>query len=389
MQPEAAAVAASVSSAVALAANLLLLALLAHRLRNLHAAALESAASRPADANSSAVSAELAELQRMWLHGIRPKFEPQISSDPYLSPPEPASQLRLLSRFLEAERAGSPKTLLARSAARLEATAQFRREYACSEFHRAGSARRLLMHASNPGASVYFADIGLRDRSGEPVFVGRTSLMTDEKAPGRKSSDQMRPASHLRGALFVCDRAATQCGAGGASYILDLGAFPSTEMPPDDECARRGGRYWDADGAGAEASVASPPMVGPHLPHHLAMRKPLDVLREALRLMTNHYPAMLHRVYFYRPGPAFRFVLPLIKMWVPKSTRERFVAVLPGEEHLHFLADGPRGLRAEDVPRELGGRGASLGGDRFLLRAVERYDATATRGTQERERGVK
>jgi hypothetical protein len=82
-------------------------------------------------------------------------------------------------------------------------------------------------------------------------------------------------------------------------------------------------------------------------------------------------------VYFYRPGPAFRFMFSLIKLWVPASTRERFVLVHRGDEHKHFLGGGERGIRAEEVPRELGGSGASLDGDRFLLRAVQRYDAMA------------
>lgn len=64
-------------------------------------------------------------------------------------------------------------------------------------------------------------------------------------------------------------------------------------------------------------------------------------------------------------------------MWVPPSTRERFVIVKAGEEGRHFLG-GDRGVAADTLPRELGGTGPSLQGDCFLEAAVARYDATAT-----------
>lgn len=103
--------------------------------------------------------------------------------------------------------------------------ARFRQEYACTAFHREGAARSLLMHATNVGASVYFGDCGLRTADGMPCLIGRVALMTDDKAAGRKPTDAMRPAQHLRAAMFVVERAAVEViqrgrGAKGA-YILD------------------------------------------------------------------------------------------------------------------------------------------------------------------------
>ena len=54
--------------------------------------------------------------------------------------------------------------------------------------------------------------------------------------------------------------------------------------------------------------------------------------------------------------------------------------VRPGEEEARFFApadEGGLGLCREQTPRELGGSGPSLEGDRFLLRACEAYEATA------------
>jgi hypothetical protein len=137
------------------------------------------------------------------------------------------------------------------------------------------------------------------------------------------------------------------------------------------------GRYWDADGAG---SVEQPAAVLPHLAQHPTLSG-LGVLKEALRLMERQYPETLHRVYFYRPGLAFRLVFNVFRLWVPTTTRERFVLVRPGQEHAHFFAPASAGgcdLERESTPRELGGYGPSLDGDRFLLKACERYDAEAT-----------
>ena len=32
----------------------------------------------------------------------------------------------------------------------------------------------------------------------------------------------------------------------------------------------------------------------------------MPVLKEAMRMVTENYPELLHRVYFYRPSPLFR-----------------------------------------------------------------------------------
>ena len=54
--------------------------------------------------------------------------------------------------------------------------------------------------------------------------------------------------------------------------------------------------------------------------------------------------------------------------------------VREGEEDRHFFAppsEGGCGLRPEEAPKELGGSGPSLDGDRFLMRACERYERDA------------
>ena len=80
-----------------------------------------------------------------------------------------------------------------------------------------------------------------------------------------------------------------------------------------------------------------------------------------------------------RAGPTFRVIFNIFRLWVPRSTRERFVLVREGDEAHHFFSPPPKGcgLSREQAPKELGGNGPSLEGDRFILRACERYDATA------------
>ena len=339
---------------------------------------------------------DLEQLRAIWLDDIRPRFSPAIEEDPFLSPPNVDDMLR---RFLDAER-GSDEAppappssegesngtasrtarrrakvsdVVLRTATRLEQTAEFRRDYDCCAFHQRGMARRLFMHGSNAGASVYFGDCGLCTGDNRPVLLGRVSLMTDAKAPRRKPADTMLPAQHLRAAMFVVERAAVELihrgeGAKGA-YILDVGSYPRAEMAGFAE------RYWDADGL--PAAGATLPCVGPSLPGHHALHG-LSVLKEALRMMERFYPETMHRVFFYRPGAAFRLIFAIFSLWVPRSTRARFALVREGEEHRFFEpAPAGCGLVPDQTPRELGGSGPSLDGDRFLMRACERYDARA------------
>ena len=193
----------------------------------------------------------------------------------------------------------------------------------------------------------------------------------------------MLPAQHLRAGIFVVERAAVALVARGGSvkgsYILDVGPYPTAEMAKHS----LGERYWDgADAAEAAAAAAGAcgalPCAGPSLPGHSALAG-LAVLKEALRICERYYPETLTRVYFYRPNFAFRAVFAIFRLWVPKATRRRFVLVREGEEASAFFGPPPHGcgLSREDAPRELGGSGPSLDGDRFLMRACERYDREA------------
>ena len=316
---------------------------------------------------TSADTPGLSELRAIWLEEIRPRFLPGVALDPFLSPPDVNDVLR---RFLDADR-GSVQL----AAERLERTAEFRKEYDCVAYHRQGMARKLWMHASNAGACVYFGDFGLRNQAGLPVLVGRTSLMVEERAPHRKPSDKMLAAQHLRGALLVFERSSVemiQHGNGSKGmYICDVGGYPTEEMAPFKD------RYWDADGPPAAEGVL--PCVDPVLPGHHDLRG-LGVLREAVRILERYYPETLGRVFFYRPGAGFRFIFAIFSMWVGASTRSRFVLVRKGEESRYFFSPPPHGcgLRPEDTPPELGGSGPSMQGDRFLLKAMEKYDREAT-----------
>eukprot|EP00966_Prymnesium_polylepis_P119507 2762091-Prymnesium_polylepis.1 len=137
--------------------------------------------------------------------------------------------------------------------------------------------------------------------------------------------------------------------------------------------------------------------------------------------MVEHYPESMHCIYFYRPSVVFRAVFNVFRLWVPRRrarcgprpdapvrlggaaaraggltqqltgwvrsrggrrTREKFVLVREGEEHLHFLAADPastHGCAPQVLPAELGGSGPQLDGDRFMLRAIGMYDATPRR----------
>lgn len=160
------------------------------------------------------------------------------------------------------------------------------------------------------------------------------------------------------------------------SYILDLSPYPTAEM-----AVHAHSRYWNADGATDEAAAVRARMapkgaVGPHLPEHEACAEGLPVLREALRIATQYYPESLHAVWFYNPGFWFSIAFSVFSAWLPAETRAKMHIVRKGEERAHFLAPGA--LDPSAVPRELGGTGPSLDGDRFLMRAVELYDTTAT-----------
>jgi len=312
-------------------------------------------------------------LRKIWDEEIKPSY-PEIDKDLYLSPSAAQGGTDgLLLRFLRAERNQGSLNPVRSAADRLRDTAEWRREYACMDFHRRGMARRLFMHSSNPGASVYFGDIGLRDLDGEPVLIGRSALMTSHKVPGRKPSDDMLAATHLRACMFVVERAALETCTKG-SYILDLGDYPT-----DDMAKHSHRRFWDADGV-TDDSVskkegrAPEPSVKPHLPGHGGLEG-LGVLKESMRMMQTYYPELLKKVYFYRPPLVFRAVFSIFRLWVPADTRERFVIVKKGDEHQHFLK--PALMNSKKVPVELGGSGPPLDGDRFLAAAMERYDSEA------------
>ena len=350
------------------AVNLCLLFCVILRLRRLDRELQARVAAREEEAAATKRGHSLLELRSLWLEARR-AFLPEIDADPLLTPPRDDGLDALLGRYFKAENGNVREALR-----RLKETAEWRRDYRCVDFHQPGMARRLFMHASNPGAAMYFADCGLRDRSGDPVLVGRNL-----KLDGQKDADRIVPATHIRAALLVIERVSCEC-RDKASYILDVGPPDLPDMAP----VLAGQRYWDADGtvdayASIGSGVAPSPSVGPHMPAHLTLQPNMPTLKEALRLMTSYYPELLHRVYFYRPNLAFQLVFAVFSMWLPASTRAKLVMVRAGEERRHFFSkDAPGGgCDPASTPRELGGTGPSLGGDKFLARAVDRYDRLA------------
>lgn len=183
----------------------------------------------------------------------------------------------------------------------------------------------------------------------------------------------MIPASHLRAAVFILERAAWETNRAG-SYILDVGPYPRQDMDGVS-------RYWDANGSVDDSKAikerrAPIPSVGPHLPSHASLSDGLPTLKESMRMAQTYYPGFLKKVYFYRPSLMFRTIFAVFSMWVGPDTRAKFVMVKEGEEQMHFQA--PDMCDAADLPPEFGGHGPPLNGDRFLAKAVERYEATAT-----------
>ena len=325
-----------------------------------------------AAATAAASDSHVTELRRLWRLEVRPRFEASVRDDPLFATAE--KEDALLVRFLNAERRDAPRkpaTWVPKAVKRLEETSAFRRDYCCRDFHRRGMARRLMMHATNPGATIYFGDMGLRTADGGPVLVGRVSLMIEQSKP----LDAMRAAQHLRAGVFVAERALAELPPGvKGSYILDVGSFPKIEM-----ASYGTQRYWDADSDSPNALPADGVGVEPHLPGHDTLSG-LSVLREAMRLMAGFYPETLHRIFFYRPSRGFRLVFAVFRLWATPSTRSRFVLVREGQESIFFApsAQGGCALDRAAAPRDFGGDGPSLDGDRFLALACQRYDATAT-----------
>ena len=318
-----------------------------------------ASANVPLTTNSDALS----RLQRRWRE-IRRDFagidrDPYLSAKPSRAVPEP--EIALLRKFLDAEGGD-----VERAAERLRETAAWRRDYRVVDFHKPGMARKLMMHATNPGATLYFADSGLRDSDGAPVLIGRVTLMLGggTRRP-RAPEDKMAPATHLRAGMFVVERANVIAANLGttSSYILDTGSYPHEEMGTRD-------RYWNEDGVGAVGGAG----VGPHLPGHAEIPDGLPTLQEALRMMTRYYPNSMKRIYVYRPSLIFRGVFAIFGAWLSADTRNKFVLVPPGRERDATGFIRPGACDAAAVPRELGGTGPSLGGDLFLRRAIDLYD---------------
>lgn len=164
---------------------------------------------------SVAYDAAHVEVRRRWLTEIIPRH-PEAHVDPLLAPGRPGVTDALIARFIRAERNQGSANVVATTLARLAETAAFRRDFRCVDFHRRGMARRLFMHATNPGATVYFGDAGLRDPCGRPVLLGRISLMLEQDtkvAIDRARGDAMVPCTHLRAGVLVLERAVALAGA--------------------------------------------------------------------------------------------------------------------------------------------------------------------------------
>lgn len=123
------------------------------------------------------------------------------------------------------------------------------------------------------------------------------------------------------------------------------------------------------------------PGVLPHLKHHSTIDPGLPVLREALRQLTEYYPDFMERVYFVRPPLSFRVFMKVFSLMVDRETAEKFVVVPAGYESTLLEK-----IDAEELPKEFGGKGPSLGRDDFLQMALSRYEAESDKSQVKKRR---
>ena len=94
--------------------------------------------------------------------------------------------------------------------------------------------------------------------------------------------------------------------------------------------------------------------------------------------MTEHYPELLARVFFWRGGLAFALIANIFKMWLPRRTRKKLIFLGKGlfEKDERLLLEY---IDSHQLFQEFGGTGPSLGGDEFIARGIERYEQNASR----------
>lgn len=316
--------------------------------------------------DSPSRQALLKELQDKWdasIDRLRAAY-PEIDEDPFFATDLPS----LLRRYLVSAKFDAEEAM-----SRLQATAEWRRDWDVMSYYRPGVARELFAEATNPGSEMYFADSLGFDRLGRPYMAGRIGFANPEN---------MHPWHHLRAGIMVFEMLATkvaQIGRGPGSYILDIGSVGniagsvSGTAGLDREYDESKNPYYNA-GAG-KADAPSPRM----LEEFGSLDNGFAVLKAAIQVLNRHYPGVVTRVYYLNSSMLFWGAFKVFSTWVADRGSIKF----------GFL--GPVGWREEPISKlleayppaqlftEWGGTGPSLDGDGFLARAIEHYEEEAAK----------
>jgi len=326
-------------------------------------------------ADGTKAMGSLAELRQQFELAM-PRFAAEYADferDPYLRPEDAIDQEALLKRYLIAESFN-----VARALTRLEQTVAWRKQWRVLEYREPRAARRLFEPATNPGAEMYFADFGLKDRQGQPCLVGRLRMCNPTR---------MNAFNHLRAGIFVVEQAALALRHPNqsASYILDLSYldFDATYSASAPASARRKGRQEGEHDAGAATEEDLEPVQSEQ--NATALSEPADiaalypgltpglsVLRAAMGIMNAHYPELVAKIYIWHADWSFYAVSKIFLLWVNDRTRKKFKFVGKGytEWAESTLLDD---FDEAALPPEFGGSGPPLEQDNFLRQAVDRY----------------
>lgn len=289
---------------------------------------------------------------------------PNLARDPFFS----ADLEGLLQRYLIAAKMDVEEAL-----SRMRATAEWRRDWNVLEYYEPGMARRLFSEQTNPGAEMYFADSLQTDRLGRPYVAGRLLFA---------NAENMHPWRHLRAGVLVFELMATKVlalGKGPASYILDIGNVGGVAGTVSGTAGLN--RSYDESrnpyykaGAGTNAAPSQR-----MLEELGSLDNGFAVLKAAIKILNLHYPGIVGRVTYLNSDMLFWGAFKVFSRWIADR----------GSIEFNFL--GPASWREDPVEKlldiyepsslfkEWGGSGLSLDGDGFLARAIERYEAAASK----------
>ena len=302
---------------------------------------------------------------------------PELQQDPTLSPTTPEDQEALLKRYLLAEEFDVDK-----AAIRLLATLKFRKQFNFLQFYEPGSGAKVLSNALNPGAEAYFVDSCSIDKTGAPILIGKLLLT---------SNDNLHPWSHLRAALFICERLQSKClyPIQQASYILDVGPCDSGMVGTygplgGDKKSKQYNKYNRVKEEDANNDIrqfitsdASQNITKEEIDaivrEYGKMSPGLTVLKIAMKVLQEHFPESLRRVVFAHSGLSFWLLFKVFSLWAQPRTRKKFQFIGNGWKD-YPMSSLLTWIDVDQIYQEFGGNGMTMGGDAFVKRAVEMYD---------------